>query len=649
MTKFSPQKISWLLFAVVCLLTASVYWPALYGGYLFDDDVYFVQNQDVHVIALASSDWWRAATSQCNVNLLCRPLSSLTFAANYFFTGLEPFWPKLTNLFIHLLNGLLLLLAIRELLRFRSDIRKGVANGLIAVLVAGAWLLLPINVTGVVYVSQRMEALANLFVFAGLYSYVRLRREHYFGRCGAMPIWITLVVFTGIGLLAKEDAALLPLYTACIEFSLVGFRNSDGRRANDLYAMYAFLLLAPLVGGLIYIYPQIASGVSSYREFTAVERLLTEARIVVDYIHWTLLPNLSALTFYHDDIAISHSLLNPPSTLAAIAFLAMLLAVAFWQRKARPLFCLGILWFFAGHSMTATIIPLELVFEHRNYFPSAGLLFACASLIAIEPVVRLGALKLFILVGFFTLFSFTTLLRAEEWSHPLKLAFSEAQKRPNSERAQYELARTLIVASSSNSDSQLVNEAKRILAVNAFKENTGITALQALIFIAALEHQPIDPKWWSAIVDKLHNRAPTQSDVAAIIFLYHCQTGGICPIQTSELLNTFIAGLARSEGNPNLMSAYGEFALRQLGDASLAENMYRGAVTARPQLAVYRENLIEFLIATGQFPKADQELMQLGSLNRFGALDAGLENLRTKLAAARANVKPETIESDKNN
>ncbi len=34
---------------------------------------------------------------------------------------------------------------------------------------------------------------------------------------------------------------------------------------------------------------------------TLAERLLTEARIMWDYVSWTLVPNLSQLSLYHDD------------------------------------------------------------------------------------------------------------------------------------------------------------------------------------------------------------------------------------------------------------------------------------------------------------------------------------------------------------
>ena len=45
-------------------------------------------------------------------------------------------------------------------------------------------------------------------------------------------------------------------------------------------------------------------------------------------------------------------------------------------RRQRPLVALGIAWFFAAQLLTATVVPLELVFEHRNYFASLGICLA---------------------------------------------------------------------------------------------------------------------------------------------------------------------------------------------------------------------------------------------------------------------------------
>jgi len=159
------------------LVTVVAYWPSLYGGFIFDDGVYFVDNPDIHVTTLRLGDWIKAVQAQGNLNVFGRPLSALTFAANYYLTGLDPFWPKLTNIAIHLSNGLLWFLLLRELFRLRAVV-SGVEsrNDLAAAVLAGTWLLLPINLTGVAYVSQRMEILATMFVLLGLFAYLRTRR-----------------------------------------------------------------------------------------------------------------------------------------------------------------------------------------------------------------------------------------------------------------------------------------------------------------------------------------------------------------------------------------------------------------------------------------------------------------------------------------
>jgi protein O-mannosyl-transferase len=640
---------AWIILACLMVLSVVVYLPSLHGGYVFDDGYYFVDNTDVHVNTLNLGDWTRAALSQAGMNQF-RALGMLSFAANYYFTGADPFWLKATNLAIHLLNGLVLFALLRSLFDLRALAHRvggflpRKETGIVTAVIAGAWLLLPINLTAVAYVSQRLEAIANLFVLLGLYAYLRARIRLYTDTGGSAMLWFGVAGCMFLGLASKESAALLPLYTFCVELAITGFRNEDGRRCKPALWMHLALLVLPFIAGLIWLSTWAFSGVTNFRQFSTLERLLTESRVLVDYIQWTLLPNLNALTFYHDDLAVSHGLLDPPTTMLAIAALFGLLGSAFWQRKARPLFCLGILWYFAGHSMTATVVPLELVFEHRNYFPSIGLLLAAASLIGVEPVFRTRLLVPVIAIAFLALCTFTTFLRAQEWSHPLRLAYSDALKRPDSARAQYTLAHALILASRDD-DSKLITESIGILQREAARPNGGIAPLQALIYLYGRAHREIDPQWWQIMAQKLRDHAPSQTDIDSVIFLYHCQHDGDCPRQIPELLDVFTAALAKSQGNVNLMSAYGEFALVDLDDRVLAERMYRDAVAAKPQVATYRSNLVVFLIVTGQFDAAQTALAELRDLNKMGALDATIAELDSRLATAR-KASPQSIQNN---
>src|SRR5690242_19336668 len=129
----------WWLLLIAMALTVAVYAPGLTGGWLFDDYPNIVDNPGVQPHDASVGSLVRAALSSPSSQFK-RPLASLSFAANYLATGLDPYWMKFTNLVIHLLNGLAaFMLAYAIIRRFRD---KHTA-GWLAVLIAGAWLLLP--------------------------------------------------------------------------------------------------------------------------------------------------------------------------------------------------------------------------------------------------------------------------------------------------------------------------------------------------------------------------------------------------------------------------------------------------------------------------------------------------------------------------
>ncbi len=57
-------------------------------------------------------------------------------------------------------------------------------------------------------------------------------------------------------------------------------------------------------------------------------------------------------------------------------FILGLILTALVRRKKWPLFAFAVLWFFAGHALESTFLPLEYFFEHRNYLPLLGPIFA---------------------------------------------------------------------------------------------------------------------------------------------------------------------------------------------------------------------------------------------------------------------------------
>ncbi len=175
----------------------------------------------------------------------------------------------------------------------RADFDGGIA----AAALAGLWLLLPINLTAVLYVVQRLESFAATFTFLGLWWYLHARLRVWRGEGGSLGLWASIIIGTGVGILAKETAIVLPLYALLVEVCITGGRNRDGRLSRSgLRPSMSSRLLVPFVVGVIWMWGRflnvdILTGHDTY----LVDRLLTEARVLVDYIGWTLAPSLDAL------------------------------------------------------------------------------------------------------------------------------------------------------------------------------------------------------------------------------------------------------------------------------------------------------------------------------------------------------------------
>ena len=110
---------------------------------------------------------------------------------------------------------------------------------------------------------------------------------------------------------------------------------------------------------------------SSYqnRGFTLFERLLTEPRVILFYISLLLYPMPDRLCLEHG-MTLSTSLITPISTIMSIVAILLILGLAVAGAKRWPLISFCVIFFFLNHLIEASVFPLELVFEHRNYLPS---------------------------------------------------------------------------------------------------------------------------------------------------------------------------------------------------------------------------------------------------------------------------------------
>jgi len=341
---------------------------------------------------------------------------------------------KYTNLMLHLLNGVLIFWISFKIATY---LNLSNANKYTATLLTTAlWLLHPVQINTVLYVVQRMTELSALFILAGILCYL-------YGReiLPQKPVkaWLLLIGGGGISLLlsifSKENGILLVVYILAIEYFLLRPHKAYTKKSLNI-GLY-FLAWLPFLAILAYL-GKVAWNNGGYtaRPFSLSERLLTETRVIWDYLGNILLPNLKGNSLFHDDYVISTSWFSPPETLLAIIGITTLVILMIIYRMRHPVFAFATAWFLGGHLLESTTISLEIYFEHRNYLPLYGPVFAVIyyALKSFESSGKLRPAVFFALLVYCSLILLISYQGVQQWKNPVQMIARWAEDHPKSQR-----------------------------------------------------------------------------------------------------------------------------------------------------------------------------------------------------------------------
>ncbi len=503
--------------------------------------------------------------------------------------------------------------------------------------VASLWLVHPLNLTSVLYIVQRMTSLAALFTVCGLLLYVMGRRRMLAGQHGLSHILAGLLVCGGLAVFSKENGVLLPLYMLVLEVALFRFRAGNGRFDTTIGGFFLLIVVIPAAVVTFYL----ATHADIYlnydgRNFNLQERLLTQGRVLLFYLQMIVMPSIQELGLYHDDIPISHGLLEPPATLYALMAIAGMLLAALALLGKRPLVSLGILWFFAGHAMESSVIPLEMAHEHRNYLADYGILLALGSAIAEAPLRRLGPLLNTALPALFlVMFAYTTWLRSEQWSDNINHAVYEARHHPESFRSVFAAGRIHArLALNGNSESEA--RAFELLERARTLDKTDIMSDVTLIKLSNLTGRPVDPDRYEDVIQKLANYPLSTSDISSLKVLAEC-AGDSCDIPEATVDAIFQEAL-RTE-HPQVLTIYGFYRINKRGDFSSGLTLFERALELDPRENQRWMNLINLLTVMQRFEEAEHKLEQFRVADTHRNNTRDYRTLRQDLDSVREQYK----------
>lgn len=629
------NQLAYLLLGGIFVFLA--YWPGLSGGFVFDDYQNIVLNQSLFLGDLTRDGVTRAALSS-GAGPTGRPIAQVSFALNYYFGGLHPFGYKFLNVLIHALNGILVFTLARRLallhhpaLSRRSAMNFGAALALL-------WVLHPLNVSTVLYVVQRMTSLSASFTLLTIIAYVEFRVL--LPTISMFRGFVSIVIMAFLlccGVYTKENAALTPYFILLIEYLVFRFDCDGVWRERCLRGVFAALVAVPLAWLLAKTVSNPAWIVNMHagRDYILSDYLLSQSRILWLYLKWIFLPNIVELGLYHDDFVMSRGVFSPIGTAFALAGHGLLLGVAWWGRTRYRVVTFGILWFYVGHLLESTILPLILVFEHRNYLPSLGPLT-----VAVWGItqMRISERSKSIAIGLAIILALSlTMLRAQEWGDFLGFPLRQAEKHPDSVRANFDAGRTLGLLAADHPDlakeygPRAIEYFQKAADAQLKLPEPYMATFQLASHIDVVIPEDFLPRFVALLKDEQppNNVFYLFSGLRDLYFNSRSPltvTDGVLLFEAAKA-NPRLLGISRG----HMLASYALFMRDHQLDNIKAQMLAEEAVKFAPGFLDNRILASWLSYENGDLVKARQYLAEAQAMDKFGVLEEDLQKLRSAL------------------
>ncbi|MBL8227700.1 MAG: tetratricopeptide repeat protein [Bryobacterales bacterium] len=414
---FGWKWIAGFLGAFIVLL--EIYWPAVSGPFLFDDEY------------LPFFDPGFLENGLSRLSVLQRPMLMVTFWLNLKQSGLEPFSYHVVNIVLHFVNACLVFAVMRRALDLITV--NDPERNLLAAFSALLFLVHPVHTESVAYVAGRSEGLALVFFLASYYVFLRNREQGSREQGIGWPASIAVIALFGAAFLSKEHAVVLPVLLIWTDLC---FRECSWMEAvKRNWRLYAPLVLMGTLGGVFVYRVLAAADTAGFRVMPWQHYFYTQWRALWVYLRLYAFP-LGLNADY--DYAISRSPVDHLAIVGLIA-LAALFAATFSFRKKLPLAFYGLIVFLILIAPTSSVVPIkDAVAERRLYLPFIGLLMVTCDLLRQWKPSRsalMPAMGTVLLV-----FAYLTYARSAVWSNPQLLWEDTAAKSPHNARAHFQLA-----------------------------------------------------------------------------------------------------------------------------------------------------------------------------------------------------------------
>ncbi len=404
----AKSKTTAIHFILIIILGLAVYANSLRGEFIWDDCFLVKDNAHIKswtgITKLFTEDV--AAGANRNWNSF-RPLQMLTYAFDYSIWGLNPAGYHLTSILLHILAAL----AIYWLIALIFDDR------LLSFLTGILFVVHPVHVEAVAYISGRADSLSLLFMLLAFIFYLKALRFRSTG------LTVLLLLTYILALLSRENSLILPvlilLYHCAFEKKLPVKQFLPLLSIALVYVLLRTTLLRPLLANIIY-------------STTLSQRLPGFFAAFITYLRLLLVPVSLHMEYGNGLFSFSD-----PRVIAGIFLFSSLLIFALAKRKSDRLTFFSLSWFMAALLPVSNLYPINAYLaEHWLYLPSIGFFLIPAK--ALSRLYRLANFKsaaIVFAVGLLAFYSYLTVKQNDYWKNPIGFYEKTLQYVPDSKRA----------------------------------------------------------------------------------------------------------------------------------------------------------------------------------------------------------------------
>ena len=369
------------IFAGILCLTLAAYLPAVFAGYVWDDDAWLTENPLIRDTEGLGKIWTTTQTLQYY------PLLFTTFWVEYRIWGLDPMGFHIVNIVLHACNAFLVGLILKRL---------GVPA---AWWVAAIFAVHPVHVESVAWVTERKNVLSGVLGLSAALLYLDFDRDR-----RRIPYALALILFAG-AMLAKTASAMLPVALAIV----ILWRRWPAK-LRDVLPLAPFVLIAGALASVtVFLEEGLVDAVRTDFHLSVAQRVAIAAKALLFYPGKLLVPY--PLIFNYPRWTLDAGSWNAIWPVVAVALSAVGLG-ALWNRgtrAARGVVCAACVY-------AVTILPAlgffnvyafrySFVADHFQYLASIGIIALTAAGGFLLLKKSRAVLAFFILCGLGTLTS----------------------------------------------------------------------------------------------------------------------------------------------------------------------------------------------------------------------------------------------------